>query len=363
MKPEFINGFKKKEREMKEKKRVSGLILAVFALQLSIMPVQINAFSAADEESSQDMKTEKMDAIHAIHLKSVFQNNLKEKVSGNTALAVENLTQNIFSSGILEPELIDDFNSPSIHSLGLAYDPSRNGVWLAAEDGNIYMFDTVSHATVKTITLVGKVMSSNGDTNGVEVLSNGNLLLADYNGDLATIDDYIFEFNPDTETMVNYWPLDGDMNTSTDGTNINQVIDVAKGSNGHTYVTSAADNNIYEIALVNGNPGTWSTVSVSPAPVAGSAFGLDGIDAAGFAVSDISSTTVAIVDNSSNVLNQFTYEHSGNTFNTGVTIVPGNPDQLWVTDFHTDKIGVFILPEGSTPKKVNMSPINYLLLD
>jgi Zn-dependent metalloprotease len=84
---------------MRSQKRVSGLVLAAIALQLSVVPVQLNAFRAPDEQKGvQNMK--KSDSLQSLHLKRVLQNNLQKKVGGNTILAVEDLVQNIFNSGI-----------------------------------------------------------------------------------------------------------------------------------------------------------------------------------------------------------------------------------------------------------------------
>ena len=244
--------------------------------------------------------------------------------------------------------LIESFASPSTATLGLDYDAQRGGVWVAAEDGNIYLVDVDSpHSVLTTINLVGIAIASDGNSDGVCVLSNGNLLLADYNGDLSVIDDYLFEIDPDTQTLVNYWPVDGAMNTSTDGTNIDVVIGVEIGSNGHAFVTSYGDNNVYEIALVPGNPGTWSTVAVHTATTVIDAWGIDRIDCpqfSGWLVSDFSSTNVAFLDDTFATTSSFAAAHDSNSYNTGVTAIStldGEAMHVWTTDFGTNFIGVF----------------------
>ena len=66
------------------------------------------------------------------------------------------------------------------------------------------MFDADTQVVTKTIDMAGKAIAMGAFTNGVSVLDNGNLLFSDYNGDGIIINDYLFEFNPDTETLVNY---------------------------------------------------------------------------------------------------------------------------------------------------------------
>lgn len=244
--------------------------------------------------------------------------------------------------------LIESFASPSTDTLGLDYDAQRGGVWVASEDGNIYLVDVdLPHSVLTTINLVGIAMASDGNSDGVCVLSNGNLLLADYNGDLSVIDDYLFEINPDTQTLVNYWPVDGAMNTSSDGTNIDTVVGVEIGSNGHAFVTSAGDNYIYEIALIPGNPGAWSTVAVHTVTTVTNALGIDRIDCpqfSGWLVSDFSSTNVAFLDDTFATTSSFAANHDSNSYNTGVTAIQtldGEAMHVWTTDFGTNFIGVF----------------------
>ena len=241
-----------------------------------------------------------------------------------------------------------EITSPSTATVGLDYDCHRNGVWVATEDGNIYMLNAGTHVVEKTINLVGKVPASYGWSTGVSVLDNGNLLLADYNGP-SGFDDYLFEFNPDTETLVNYWPLDGALNTSTDGTNIHHVVDVDMVFEPfrRAYVTSGDTKNLYEVQLTPGKPGAWKTLAVHPlGSLSGNTLGIDRVACyedtpiTGFAVSDWSSTTVNYYDANLALLSNFGAGH-GNIFNSGVTVVPGNPAKLWVTDFDTDKIAIF----------------------
>ncbi len=179
--------------------------------------------------------------------------------------------------------------------------------------------------------------------------------------------------------MVNYWPVDGLWNTSTDATSIHDVIGVEIGPSGHAFVTSASDNKIYEIALVPGLPGTWSTVAVHTATTVSNAMGIDRVDCpdfGGWLVGDWNSTTVAFLDDAFSTTNSFAANHDANGFNTGVTAisVPGDePMHVWTTDYSTDDIGVFDSgvmcggAEGATiygtvTGRISGRPIRYALI-
>ena len=247
---------------------------------------------------------------------------------------------------------------PSNNSNGMDYDCHRNGVWLIDEVlGTIYMLDPDTLTVTKTINLAGKVIASNGGVVDVSVLDNGNLLLSDFQGDGTNIDDYILEFDPDSETLVNYWPLDGSFNTSTDGTSIDEVVGVEMVSEPfrRTYVTSRLDPDIYEIALVPGNPGTWSTIAVHAVPsMAGITWGVDKIACyedtpmTGFAVTDRYSSVINFYNKDLTLNSSFDAQHGTSTLNTGVTVVPGNPAKLWVVDPVSDNIGIFDTQEKCT---------------
>jgi hypothetical protein len=241
-------------------------------------------------------------------------------------------------------DLLDSFPSPITSPIGIDYDPVRGGVWIASESGQIAMVNLNSpYETQKILSLVGIAIASDGYSDGVAVLPNGNLLLADYQGDLMNIDDYLFEINPDTGTLVNYWPLDGAWNTSVDGTNINVVVDVELGPNGNVYVTSAGNNAVYEIGLLPGTPGYWYTVAVHTATTVGNVVGIDGAGCpAGWWVSDFNSTSVALLNASFATVQSFAANHDGNAFNSGITVVDDkDPIRVWTVDFFTGMIGIF----------------------
>ncbi|MGD8435886.1 MAG: M4 family metallopeptidase, partial [Syntrophobacterales bacterium] len=269
----------------------------------------------------------------------------------------------------------ESFPSPSTVSLGLDYDAQRGGVWLAAEDGYVYLIDVdAPHSTLQTIDLVGIAVAADGNSDGACVLANGNILLADFNGDLTNIDDYLFEIDPNTNTLINYWPLDGSWNTSTDGTFIDTIIGVEIGPNGNAFVTSAFDNYIYEIALVPGLPGSWSTVAVHSATTVGVVLGIDRINCPnfnGWLVSDWNSTTVALLDESFATVASFPANHDSNTFNSGVTAIAvqdENPMNIWTVDFTTNYIGIFDSgitcgSEGGEGQWVLEAPIPHVFMD
>jgi hypothetical protein len=241
-------------------------------------------------------------------------------------------------------ELLESFPSPIGQPIGIDYDPVRGGVWIASESGQIARVSINSpYETQKVLSLVGIAVAGDGYSTGVAVLPNGNLLLADYQGDLIAIDDYLFEVNPDTGTLVNYWPLDGASNTSINGTNIDQVIDVKLGPNGNAYVTNIANNAVYEIGLLPGKPGAWYMVAVHTATTVGDVWGFDWAGCpTGWWVGDGNSTTVALLDASFATVQSFAASHDSNSFNSGITIVDDkDPVKLWAIDWGTQKFGIF----------------------
>ncbi len=82
---------------------------------------------------------------------------------------------------------INSFESPSTDIVGLDYDSIREGFWLACQDGKTYLVNAENGTIIKEIDMVGITIADNGDQTGVDVLPSGNLLFADYNGDLTNI--------------------------------------------------------------------------------------------------------------------------------------------------------------------------------
>ena len=70
-------------------------------------------------------------------------------------------------------------------------------------------------------------------------------------------ENYLIEINPDDSTIVNYWPTEGTMNTSTDGSIITSTVGIAISETGTVIIgTGNTDDPIYEISLNPGLPGT-----------------------------------------------------------------------------------------------------------
>ncbi|NJD56735.1 MAG: hypothetical protein FIA94_10075 [Nitrospirae bacterium] len=276
-------------------------------------------------------------------------------VSGSWAAEYANFTdylraEHSISQGDIAPasfgSAIGSFASGVAGAIGLTYDPARRGVWIIAESGQIVLkAATLPYATIRAVSLVGVAIAPDGNSDGGDVLPNGNLILADYQGDGGTtINDYLFEVDPDTSTLVNYWPVDGSFNTSTDGTNIDLVIDVKMGPNGHAYVTTAGNNNIYEIELQPGLPGTWRTVAVHTPSSTTNVISLQRANCPydGWWLADYLSTTVHFVDNEFRSLFSFNSTHNASTFNSGITVMSGtDPMQVWVIDYITGFVGIF----------------------
>ena len=68
----------------------------------------------------------------------------------------------------------------------------------------------------------------------------------------------------------------------------------------------------------------------------------------GFAVADRGSPVINFYDQSLTLNSNFNAQHGMSTFNSGVTLVPGNPAKLWVSDYGTDTIGIFDTQEKCT---------------
>jgi hypothetical protein len=244
--------------------------------------------------------------------------------------------------------------TPPYIPAGIDYDCHRNGVWVADDGsggGSLVMLDPESGAVVKTIAMIGKVIGAGGQSNDVAVLDNGNLLLSDFGGDGGVnINDYLYEFNPDTETLINYWPLSGTFNTATDGSAITSVrgVEMVSEPFRRTFVTRSGDNNVYEVQLTPGKPGTWKTLAVHAPPSLLNSAGIDKVAC----YEDTPITGIAIADRGSSVINfyadnfvlnsNFDAQHGTSTSNYGVTVVPGNPAKLWVSELGgSNKIGIF----------------------
>jgi len=241
-------------------------------------------------------------------------------------------------------DFITSFASPIVSPMEIDYDAARGGVWIASDSGQIERVDIdAPYATQQNIDLVGIAINPSGEANGIAVLRNGNLLLSDWEGDLTTIDDYLFEIDPVTETLVNYWPLDGAFNTSIDGSSIDKVFGAEIGPNGHAYVTSTSDNTVHEIGFSPGTPGTWWTVAVHTATTVGNALGIDRISCPfGWWVSDFTSTTVAWLYSSFATIRPFAATFDSNSSNAGITSVDNkDPIEIWTADSNNSMIGIF----------------------
>jgi hypothetical protein len=230
--------------------------------------------------------------------------------------------------------------------IGIDYDPIREGIWLAREgDGVIYLVDKDDGAIMQEIPLADNGIITDAKYEGISVLPNGNILLSDLNGDdNITIENYLIEINPNDSTIVNYWPTEGAMNTSTDGSFITSTVGIAISETGTVIIGSGnyADP-IYEISLTPGLPGTWETVATHEKPA--SVKKAMGIDRYGdyYAISDWGSENISVTDNKFTEIFSFIPTHYSISFNFGVCFIEGTtPLQIAV---HTvfGKIGFYVI--------------------
>ena len=86
---------------MTKSQKNTPLVLAALTLQLSIIPMQLNAFRAPDiQKDVQNMKVQKKDYIESLALTNVSKTNLKKHVGTNTVLSVKTMVQSIFNKGM-----------------------------------------------------------------------------------------------------------------------------------------------------------------------------------------------------------------------------------------------------------------------
>ncbi len=194
----------------------------------------------------------------------------------------------------------------------------------------------------------------NPNTDGGSVRNwDGAIYAADYNGDLAAIDDNIYLFDRFGNTIA-FWETDGGLaGTPCAGGAVDGIIDVSidPSTPGTVFATTAFDNLIYEINVSDTSGGSVSpsactvvgTVAAPAALVTVVGIEYDSqID--GYWLSDFSSNTILLVANDgtfNTVLETFNAD-AGAGINTGVSPQPlaGPPTPLWVTDFSSGNAAV-----------------------
>ena len=138
-----------------------------------------------------------------------------------------------------------------------------------------------------------------------------------------------------------------------------------RGKTDRVYVTAPDAGQLYELALVPGNPGTWSTVSVTAAPLS-STTGIDYSLCDEWVFSDDSSDTVVVMDDTFAPKYQFNANLDSNPSNIGVTILPGGPTKIWTIDSSTSAINIFngqssCFESGNCPTSW-LQAVNHILL-
>jgi len=183
-----------------------------------------------------------------------------------------------------------------IVGLEIADDPVRGYLWVVCEGtatapGFIFQIDKVTMGLAGgTTPLVTNELDAgvgsppgpdiDGLADGVAVLPSGNLLVADFNGDVLRFDDTLFEIDPmtggATATLANFWYLDSatpgcggcrpNTNTNVPLERIEQALgvdtsDSGIGGPGPIFIGAMQGFfGISHVTLTPGLPGTWNLV-------------------------------------------------------------------------------------------------------
>jgi len=245
-------------------------------------------------------------------------------------------------------DAIESFsNAWGSNVLGLVYDPSRDMLRYAHEDGTVYdVARPVPHA------LLGSFALSDLNAGWATVIDNrtgagydpaaDTFFMPDYQGDGGTeADDNLIEVDADG-TILNAWELDGADNDAYDASAIDMVIDIAvvPGFPNRYFVTAVGDGNaVYEIDLIRSGwwaADSWGLIRTCNVASIADTMGIDYDAAAGVLYhSDYNSDLIVATDLDCNELCSFNC--SADTFNSGVTAIEGSvPPEVWVTDFSSN---------------------------
>lgn len=240
-------------------------------------------------------------------------------------------------------EFLNDWHEVS---LGLVYNPISHTVLYAHEipdndPATIWNIDLASpHTPLGSIDLTAvnsEWLVSLNSRDGAEYDPIANTyFLPDFEGDLNALDDNLIEIAPNG-TILNAWGLDGVVNNSSDGSSLNQVIDIAIAPGPRYFMTQNDGLGLVtEIALIRGgflNNNTWSTIGTCTLPN-GDNSGIDYDAEHGLLYhTSFENEIITVTDLDCNVVNEFICDGSDN-FHTGITYIEGsNPPEVWVTNY------------------------------
>lgn len=153
--------------------------------------------------------------------------------------------------------------------VGLAYDQTDNGVWIANEDaatGNLYLQSVAAgHANIRTFNVQAYGLTSDGNSDGAAV-DGARVLLTDFNGDLVLHDDIIMSINRVSGVLNEFWNVDGPLNPNPNA-NINTILGICVDGGGRIWAT----NNLATLKQITlGAGGAWTQVSTQAVPGGGS---------------------------------------------------------------------------------------------
>lgn len=175
--------------------------------------------------------------------------------------------------------------------------------------------------------------------NGVAYdLNSGTFFLPDSDGDQTLRDDNIIEMDIEG-TIVNAWETDGVSNDSSDGSEIDKILDIAIVFDfDNRYFVTNGTNTLYEIALNRDGlwiDDSWSTVATCVLPATIQASGIEyDIYSGQLLVADKDSEVITAINKDCMQTQQFLCDGPG-TFHTGLAIRISEANtqrEIWVTD-------------------------------
>jgi len=202
------------------------------------------------------------------------------------------------------------YNPPVNVLYGLKFDLARRWVWAGTEASmvsagqpDIYILDHRQSFQVISTLVTDELRSASspvaqidGPVDELALLGNGDLLCADYNGDLTRFDDTLFLLNPTSPpTLKGVWYLDdlgcpgscaANGNTNNPRDRVDALAGLAVRRTFEINASNQATQEIFvgqymqgavirQIELTPGTPGTWATRRTHLSPTGDSVDGID----------------------------------------------------------------------------------------
>ncbi len=190
-----------------------------------------------------------------------------------TEWARANGSQQAATAGVMVfGDVVDSFPSNNQSPIGLAYDATENGLWLANESGGeLLLIDAAApHAVIRAINIQGYNLTTDGNHDGVAVIGD-YLYVTDFDGDQYMTDDLIYRIDRVTGDLLAWWFVDGFLNPNPDA-HINMIMGISDDGAGNFWITDN-EGNLHNVSLLAN--GEWVQNSVQAVPGGGSWAGID----------------------------------------------------------------------------------------